>query len=58
VLAQLEVCALPEERIVKMKAIDPAHSAGLQTTTCVAAFAVANRDHNYSTVGRFSSRFR
>jgi hypothetical protein len=46
VLVQTEVCARLEERIVNVKAIDPAYGAGAGTVTCMAAVATAHGDRN------------
>lgn len=46
VLVQTEVCARLEERIVNVKAIDPAYGAGPGTVTCRAAVATAHGDRN------------
>jgi hypothetical protein len=51
VLTQVEVCAQLEEGIVNMKAVDPAHGAGLETITRVAAVAIANGDRSHPTLG-------
>jgi hypothetical protein len=46
VLVQTEVCARLEERIVNVKAIDPAYGAGPGTVKCLAAVATAKGDRN------------
>lgn len=47
----IEVCTPLEEGIVKVKAIDLDHGAGLETKTRVAAVVIANGDRNHSTAG-------
>jgi hypothetical protein len=51
VLAQTQACAPLGEGIVNVKAIDPAHGAGLETITRVAAVAIANGDRNHPILG-------
>ena len=51
VLAETEACAPLEEGIVNVKAIDPAHGAGLETITRVTAVAIANGDRNHPRLG-------
>ena len=50
-LVQTEVRALLEEEIVKVKAIDPAYPAGLETITRGEAGATADGDRNQPTPG-------
>ena len=50
-LAQTEVCAPLGEGIVNVKAIDPAHGAGLEAITRAPAVAIPSGDRNDPILG-------